>query len=135
MGCLVEIGLPDLGQKDLNHGCHGYTRIKQKSREELGQVKLALSFQIPSQASLRGIVKTHRSLAPRAALLFRALREMIGMGKGKDTGLRLARQAGRCFGKASEGSLASVFSKQLRHSCNESTLGFLGKKLVRPYPC
>jgi len=35
----------------------------------LGQVKLALSFQIPSQASLHGIVKTHRPLAPRAALL------------------------------------------------------------------
>ena len=28
----------------------------------------ALCFQIPSQASLHGIVKTHRPLAPRAAL-------------------------------------------------------------------
>jgi hypothetical protein len=35
----------------------------------LGQVKLALHFQIPPQASLPGIVKTHRSSAERMALL------------------------------------------------------------------
>jgi len=50
------------------------------------------------------------------------------------TGLRLACQAGRCFGKASESLLASVFSEQLRHSCNESNLGFRGYKLVRLHP-
>jgi len=38
--------------------------------EALGQAKLALRFQIPSQASLHGIVKSYRSLASRAALLF-----------------------------------------------------------------
>jgi hypothetical protein len=35
-----------------------------------------MRFQIPSQASLHGIVQTHRSLASRAALLLRALREI-----------------------------------------------------------
>ena len=39
------------------------------SRAVLGQAKPALLFQIPSQASLHGIVKTHRSLASRVALL------------------------------------------------------------------
>ena len=48
----------------------------------------------------------------------------------RGTGLRLACQAGRCFRKASESSLASVLTKQLRHSCNESTLGFRDNKLV-----
>jgi hypothetical protein len=37
----------------------------------------------------------------------------------EDTRLLLACQAGRCFGKASESLLASVFSKQLQHSCIE----------------
>jgi hypothetical protein len=46
----------------------------------------ALRFQIPSQASLHGILKTHRPLAPRAALLFRAEREMNGMGEKKTHG-------------------------------------------------
>ena len=34
---------------------------------------LALRFQIPPQASLHGLLKTHRPLAPRAALLRRFL--------------------------------------------------------------
>ena len=37
----------------------------------------------------------------------------------KDKELRLACQAGRCFGKASESSLASDFSKHLLHSRSE----------------
>jgi hypothetical protein len=48
----------------LNHGWLGYTRIKEKAEKRvamLGQAKLALCFQIPSQASLRGILKTHHS--------------------------------------------------------------------------
>ena len=40
-----------------------------KRRAALGQAKLALRFQIPLQASLHGIVKTHRPLAERMALL------------------------------------------------------------------
>ena len=86
----------------------GYTRMKTKQAGAWAS-QAALRFQIPSQASLRGVVKTHRPLAARAALLFRALRGMNGIGEEKDRGLRLAYQAGRCFGKASESSLASVF--------------------------
>ena len=46
----------------------------------LGQAKLALRFQIPLQSSLQGIVKSHRSLASRAALL--------GSGAAEDLGMR-----------------------------------------------
>ncbi len=45
---------------------------------------LALRFQIPSQASLRGIVKSHRPLAPRAALRRRfapMMRELGALGR------------------------------------------------------
>jgi hypothetical protein len=44
---------------------HGWA---EKRRAMLGQAKLALCFQIPSQASLNGILKTHRSFAPQMAL-------------------------------------------------------------------
>ena len=47
-----------------------------------------------------------------------------------DTGLRLACQSGRCFGKASASSLGSVFTKHLGYSRNESTLGFLGSQSI-----
>jgi hypothetical protein len=40
-----------------------------KRRAALRQAKLALRFQIPLQASLHGIVKTHHPLAARMALL------------------------------------------------------------------
>jgi len=106
------------------------TRIYTDKAEAQGGARclgLAMRFQIPSQASLHGIVQTHRSLASRAALLW-----LFTLGAcpstPEGTGLRLARQAGRCFGKASASSLASVFSKQLRHSCNESILGFSGQQ-------
>jgi len=41
---------------------------------------LALRFQIPSQASLHGIVQTHRSIRSANGPAFRALREMMRMG-------------------------------------------------------
>jgi hypothetical protein len=41
----------------------------EKRRAALGQAKLALSFQMSSQASLHGILKTHRFFALRLALL------------------------------------------------------------------
>ena len=47
----------------LNHGWLGWARIKEKAEKRvavLGQAKLALCFQIPSQASLHGIMKPHR---------------------------------------------------------------------------
>ena len=49
-----------LGWRRTNHGfqdIHGCSR----RRAMLGQAKLALCFQIPSQASLHGILKPHRS--------------------------------------------------------------------------
>ena len=52
------------------------------SRAVLGQAKLALRFQIPSQASLNVIVKSHRLLTSRAALL--ALRAEVRRSKIED---------------------------------------------------
>ena len=58
-------------------------------RAALGQAKLALRFQIPSQASLHGIVKTQRLLAPRAPLLLLSTLDS-GRSTPEDTGLPLA---------------------------------------------
>jgi hypothetical protein len=59
---------------------------------------LALRFQIPSQASFHGILKKHRPLASRAALLLRAMREIKNyeeLASRKSTGhARLAGMAG-----------------------------------------
>ena len=79
----------------------------EKSGAMLGRAKLALCFQIPSQASLHGILKSHRSLccangpalAPRSEIFGRKHRVALGL------------QAGKCFEKASASALASVFYK------------------------
>jgi hypothetical protein len=82
----------------------------------LGQVKLALHFQIPPQASLPGIVKTHRSSAERLALLrfargaIKFEPRMIRMDTDKkcfDTqGRAWADQAGVAFSNPSTSELA-----------------------------
>jgi hypothetical protein len=59
-------------------------------RAILGQAKLALCFQIPSQASLHGIQKSHRSFPPQMALRFRFAQKLLG----ENTGLRLASKRG-----------------------------------------
>jgi hypothetical protein len=72
----------------------------------LGRAKLTLCFQIPSQASLHGILKPHRpfcyangpALAPRSEIF------------GRKCGVALGLQAGMCCEKASASGLASVFS-------------------------
>jgi hypothetical protein len=72
----------------------------------LGQAKLALCFQIPSQASLHGILKSHRpfccanspTLAPRSEIF------------GRKYGVAIGLQAGMCCEKVSASPLASVFS-------------------------
>jgi hypothetical protein len=81
---------------------HGWA---EKRKAMLGQAKLALCFQIPSQASLSGILKPYRSFCyangpsmPHPEF------------SGKKHGVALALQAGRCFEKASASPLASVFS-------------------------
>ncbi len=81
---------------------HGWA---EKRKAMLGQAKLALCFQIPSQASLHGILKPHRpfcyangpTLAPRSEIL------------GKKHRVALGFQAGMCFEKASASPLVSVF--------------------------
>jgi hypothetical protein len=72
----------------------------------LGQAKLALCFQIPSQASLHGILKSHRSFcyANGPALSLRA--EIFG----RKCGVALGFQAEMCCEKASASPLARVFS-------------------------
>jgi hypothetical protein len=82
---------------------HGWA---EKRKAMLGQAKLALCFQIPSQASWHGIVKPHRSfcctngptLTPRSEIL------------GKKHRVALGFQAGMCCEKAPASPLASVFS-------------------------
>jgi hypothetical protein len=69
----------------------------------LGQAKPALCFPIPSQASLHGILKTHRSFAPQMALLYPEI-------FGRKYGVALGFQAGMCCEEASASGLASVFS-------------------------
>ena len=78
----------------------------EKSGAMLGRAKLALCFQIPSQASLHGILKAQRSLccangpalAPRSEIF------------GRKCGVALGFQAGMCCEKASASPLARVFS-------------------------
>ena len=81
-----------LGWRRTNHGfqdIHGCSR----RRAMLGQAKLALCFQIPSQASLHGILKPHRSFccANGPAMLRQK-------SLGENAGLRLVSKRG-CFVK------------------------------------
>ena len=93
------VGTTESNDTDL----HGWA---EKRRAMLGQAKLALCFQIPSQASLHGILKAHRSLccangpalAPRSEIF------------GEKYGVALGLQAGMCCEKASASPLARVFS-------------------------
>jgi hypothetical protein len=60
-------------------------------RAVLGRAKLALCFQIPSQASLRGIVKDPIAhSATQMALRFRFAQKLLG----EKTGLRLVSKRG-----------------------------------------
>jgi hypothetical protein len=52
-----------------NHGLRRLTRMEEPQQGCAWQAKLALRFQIPSQASLHGIPKSQRTPAARAALL------------------------------------------------------------------
>jgi hypothetical protein len=84
-------------------------------RAALGQAKLALRFQIPSQASSHGIVKSPSPILLRKWSCF-ALESSFGKNR-----VALGFQAGMCCEKASASPLASVFSKQIQHSRGEST--------------
>jgi hypothetical protein len=71
----------------------------------LGQAKLALCFQIPSQASLHGILKAQRSLCCANGPALAPRSEIVG----RKCGVALGLQAGMCCEKASASPLASVF--------------------------
>ncbi len=81
---------------------HGWAEMR---RAVLGRAKLALCFQIPSQASWHGIVKSHRPFCyakwpcDASSEIFR-----------KKHRVALGFQAGMCFEKASASPLVSVFS-------------------------
>jgi len=88
----------------------------------LGQAKLALCFQIPSQASLHGIMKSHRPLAPRMALLFSDLLEIKNLpriGIQKKHGARPACRDDGVFEKTSASLLVMEFAKRPHHSRSE----------------
>jgi hypothetical protein len=72
----------------------------------LGQAKLALCFQIPSQASLHGILKSIAHFAAQIALRLHLAQKSLG----ENTGLRLASKRGCVVKKASASPLVSVFS-------------------------
>jgi hypothetical protein len=92
-------------------------KMAEKRRAMLGQAKLALCFQIPSQASLHGILKAQRSLccangpalSPRSEIFGRKCRVAIGL------------QAGMCCEKHLQARLRVSFPQQIQHSHSEST--------------
>ena len=96
----------------------------------LGQAKLALCFQIPSQASLHGILKAQRSLccANGPALSLRA--EIVG----RKCGVALGFQAGMCCEKHLQARLRVSFQQQIQHSHSESTRDFWSFYLTRSLP-
>ena len=101
---------------------HGWA---EKRRAMLGQAKLALCFQIPSQASLNGILKPHRSFCyANGPTMIRQ------KSFGKNTGVALGLQAGRCCEKASASPLVSVFSTTNPAFAQRITPYFLSS-----YPC
>jgi len=78
------VGMGDVS----NHGLPGWARIKQQGCAWASQA--AMDFQIPPQASLHGILKTHRSFCfanwPCFGLAIRR--------KDENSGLRLAFKRG-----------------------------------------
>jgi hypothetical protein len=108
MGCLVEGCLQILGQKTLNHGWHRYTRMGRRGAT-LGQAKLDLLNQTLWQASLPTRLFLNRLLASRAAPLFRALREMLGILETKIQGCDWLTKRGDFLGKHPKACLLVVF--------------------------
>ena len=95
----------------------------------------ALRFQIPSQASLHRIVKTHRPLAPRAALLFAPCarywewerethRVAIGLPSGEVFWKSIRKLACECLFKTTPAFVQRI-----------NTVFFWGNKLVSLHPC
>ena len=87
----------------------------------LGLAKLSLCFQIPSQASLHGILKSIAHYATQMALRFRFAQKLLG----ENTRLRLVSNRGCVVKKHPQARLRVSFIKQIRHSRSESTRCFL----------
>ena len=81
----------------------------------LGQAKAAMDFQIPSQASSRGIMKTHRSFcyANGPAMLRQK-------SLGENAGLRLVSKRGCVVKMHPQACLRGSFSQHIQHSRSES---------------
>ena len=92
----------------------------------LGQAKLALCFQIPSQASLHGILKSIAHYATQMALRFRFAQRFLG----ENAGLRLVSKRRCVVKKHPQVGLRVSFPQRIQHSRSESTLCFLSS-----YPC
>jgi len=92
----------------------------------LGQAKLALCFQIPSQASLHGILKTFAHSATQIALRFRCAQKLLG----ENAGLRLGSKRGYVVKKHLQARLRVSFPQHIQHSQSESNPCFLSF-----YPC
>jgi hypothetical protein len=117
----------------LNHGLRGWARIKTKQVGAWAS-QAALRFQILSQASLHGILKTHRSSRSASGPAFRALREINILpiiGIQKKHGARLACRDGGVFETTSASLLARGFAKRPLHSRSEYTPVIF----MLPHPC
>ena len=97
----------------------------------LGQAKLALCFQIPSQASLHGIVNPHRPFCYTNGPAFCASRKMWKIEK--NTGLRLVSKRGAVVKKHLQARLRVSFPQQIQHSHSESSPCFFCLP-IRVYP-
>ena len=98
-------GAKIIGNKNFgNHGLPRWARIKTEARRAaLGQAKLALRFQIPSQASSHGIVNPHRPFSSANGPA--SPRNLF-----EKHWIVLVFQAGRCCEEVSASPLARVFS-------------------------
>ena len=100
-------------------------------RAVLGQAKLAPCFQIPSQASLHGIVKPHRSFCyANGPAFYASCRKLLE----KIAGLRLFAKRGDVVKKHPQARLRVFFAKQIQHSRSESNPCFLSSYLTRSFP-
>jgi hypothetical protein len=86
----------------------------------LGQAKLALCFQIPSQASLHGILKSIAHFAAQIALRLRLAQKLLG----ENAGLRLPSKRGCVVKKHLQARLRVSFQQHIQHSHSESTTVF-----------
>jgi hypothetical protein len=91
----------------------------------LGQAKLALCFQIPSQASLHRILKPHRPFCYANGPTMIRQKSL-----GEKAGLRLVSKRGCVVKKHPQARLRVSFPQHIQHSRSESTPYFPSS-----YPC